>query len=382
MATTIASNNSVQQLYALIERAKDYPDTILMARGDPDFDTPMHIAEAAARALHDAPSILSPTEGLPAFREAVAGRLQRVNALDYRAADEIIITNGAQEAIFLAINAVLGPGDELIVPEPNYNTYGNALAFAGGTRVGVPTTIAENFAIDPDRLRAAVTSRTRAILLVNPNNPTGAVAEPERVRAICEIAVENDLVIIADDIYDRFLYDGAVHLSPGVIPAMRERTLTINSLSKSYAMCGWRAGWLAGPVSLIAVARDLKAALNGGTSIVAQHAGIAALTGDQQFVDEFRQACTERRAVVCAVLDRLGLPYGRPQGGQFVFFDASPAGFTSLELAERLVTEAHVVASPGSGHGPAFANYLRVTYLQPLAVLTEGMERIARVIAG
>lgn len=379
MVTQQTGNRSAEALYALVEQAKAYPDTILMARGDPDLDTPPHVAEAVARSLVESEFAVPPPEGMPAFREAIAARLRRVNRLDYTE-DEIIVTNGAQEAIFLAVNAALGPGDELIVPEPNYNTYGNALAFAGGTRVSVPTYEAEGFAVDPERVRAAITPRSRALLLVSPTNPTGSVIEPTRLRALAEIAIAHDLVVIADDIYDQFLYDGAVHTSPATLPGMRERTLTINSLSKAYAMCGWRAGWLAGPPALIAAARPLKAAMNGGTSVVAQYAGIAALTGSQQFVADFRAACVARRARVRAMLDRVGLPYGKPDGGQFVFFDISSLGRSSVEVSEQLVTEAHVVASAGAGFGASWDTFMRVTYLQPEPVLQEGLDRIERVL--
>jgi aminotransferase len=370
-------------LYALISELKRYPDGISLGRGDPDFATPAHIIDAVRHVLaRPEPMDGGPPEGLGELRRAIAERLRAVNRIAVDPEDEIVVTQGGQEALFLIVQTVVGPGDEIIVPEPNYNTYADAIAFAGGRRVSVMTAVEDNFDVDPDRVRAAISPATRALLLVSPNNPSAAVLSPERVGQLVQLAEEHDLIILADDIYDRFLYDGAVHTSPASLPSARHRTLTINSLSKAYAMTGWRLGWIAGPAPLIAVARRLKEAVSGPTSVIAQRAGLAALTGPQHPLDAMREAYARRRRIVLDTLDRLGLRYGQPQGGQFVFVDIRPTGRSSLELARHILDEAHVLAYPGMAFGEAWDGFLRITFLQPEPVLADGMRRLETVLRG
>jgi aspartate/methionine/tyrosine aminotransferase len=181
----------------------------------------------------------------------------------------------------------------------------------------------DDFQVDPERIRAAITDRTRAMLRVSPNNPNGSVIPPKNVRRLLKIAQEHDLIILADDIYDVFVFDDYEHLSPASLPGGKERTLTLNALSKTYAMTGWRTGWVVGPADLMAQVRQLKAATTGATSIIAQHAALAALTGPQDTVNEMREAYVRRRRIVLDALDNMGIPYGASQGGQFVFADIS-----------------------------------------------------------
>ncbi|MGC8839346.1 MAG: pyridoxal phosphate-dependent aminotransferase, partial [Anaerolineae bacterium] len=262
-------------LYSLLAEARGYADAIVLGRGDPDFDTPPHIVEAARRAMLEHGNDYTPPEGILPLRQAIAERVQKVNGIVVDPETEVVVTNGGQEALFLMVISVIGEGDELLVPEPNYNTYNDALRFARGVKVGVPTLPEEDFRLVPQRMREAATERTRAMLLVSPNNPTGAVIPPDDVRELVRIAEEKDLLILADEIYDLFLYDGAEHLSPAAVPGGRERTLTLNALSKAFAMTGWRAGWIVGPADLMAQVRQCKAAVTGATSVVAQYAALA-----------------------------------------------------------------------------------------------------------
>lgn len=370
-------------LYSLISEVKRYPDGISLGRGDPDFATPAHIIYAVRQMLARPQTMdVGPPEGLAELRQAIAERLWAVNRVAVDPNREVVVTQGGQEALFLAVQTVVGPGDEIIVPEPNYNTYADAIAFAGGRRVSVMTAVEDNFDVDPDRVRAAISPNTRALLLVSPNNPSATVLSPERVGQLVQLAEEHDLIILADDIYDRFLYEGAVHTSPASLPAAHNRTLTINSLSKAYAMTGWRVGWIAGPAPLVAAARRLKEAVSGATSVIAQWAGLAALTGPQRPLDEMREACTRRRRIVLDTLDRLGLRCGQPQGGQFVFVDIRPTGRSSLDLARYILDEVHVLAYPGMAFGDAWDGFLRITFLQPEPVLADSMRRMETVLHG
>lgn len=369
-------------LYKLIGEARGYDDVIVMGRGDPDFDTPPHIVAAAKEAMIHHHADYTPPAGLPALREAIAERVKRVNNIDVDPATEVVVTNGGQEALFLMVLATVGAGDEMIVPEPNYNTYADSLDFAGATKVEVQTWPHEDFRADPALVRAAVTEKTRALLLVSPNNPCASVISPGDMREMLDIAIERDLMILSDEIYDLFVYDDFAHTSPASLPGGKERTLTLNALSKSYSMTGWRLGWITGPADLMARVAELKAATTGGASVISQYAGIAALTGPQEPVEMMAAAYRRRRRLVLDALDEMGMKYGLPQGGQFVFADIGFTGLDSAEVAQRMLTEQHVLAYPGSAFSKDRKDYLRMTFLQPEDKLIEGLERMKIAMQG
>lgn len=368
-------------LYQLIGEARGYDDVIVMGRGDPDFDTPAHIVAAAKNAMINHHADSTPPEGLLPLREAIAARVKRVNNIDVDPVTEVVVTNGGQEALFLMVLAVLSPGDELIVPEPNYNTYADSLAFAGGVKVEVQTYAEDDFRADPADVRAAISDKTRALLLVSPNNPAASVISLADMGEMLDIAIANDLMVLADDIYDLFVYDNFEHVSPASLPGGKERTLTLNALSKAYSMTGWRLGWIVGPADLMARVRELKAAISGGASVISQHAGIAALTGPQDAVEMMAEAYRRRRRLVLDALDAMGIKYGLPQGGQFVFADIGFTGMDSGEVAQRILTEQHVLAYPGSAFSKDRKDYLRMTFLQPEDQLIEGLERMKVAMA-
>lgn len=365
-------------LYDLIAQTKEYDDSIVLGRGDPDFDTPGHIIDAARDAMENRANEPLPPEGILPLREAIAERVHDVNGIDVDPETEVVVTNGGQEALFIMVLTALGPGDEMVVPEPNYNTYVDALDFAGGEKASVETYPDDDFRIEPDLVRDAITDQTQALLMVSPNNPTANVIAPDTVEELVDIAVEHDLIILADDIYDHFIYDDFEHCSPASLPGAHERTLTLNALSKAYSMTGWRTGWIVGPEDLMEQVKKVKASLSGG-SIVSQYAALEALTGPQEPLEEMRNEYIERRQLVMDTLDELGLEYGVPQGGQFVYADIAFTGMTSGELARRILEEEHVLAYPGSGFAEN-QEYLRLTFLQPETKLREGMERMKRAM--
>ena len=204
-------------LYELIGIARNFSDTIVLGRGDPDFDTPAHIVEAAGMAMQNHSHEYVPPEGLLSLRQAIAQRVQAINGIQVDPNSEVVVTNGGQEALFLMVMASINPGDEMIVPEPNYNTYNDSLRFARGIKVGLPTLAKNNFRVTPDQVRAAITDRSRVLLLVSPNNPTAGVISPDDMRQFLQIAQEHDLIILADDIYDLFIYDDYEHCSPAAL---------------------------------------------------------------------------------------------------------------------------------------------------------------------
>ena len=367
--------------YSLIAKAKEL-DAIVLGRGDPDFDTPANIVEAANRAMQKDNLKPSPVEGLLDLRKAISERVKRINDIDVDPETGVVITNGGQEAIMLMVLASIGAiGDEMIVPEPNYSTYNDALEFAGGNKVGIPTLLEKDFAVDPGLVEQAVSDRSAALLLVSPNNPTASVIPTETMQTLVNIAEKNDLIVLADDIYDQFIYDGGVHCSPQSLEAGKDRTLTLNAFSKAYAMTGWRLGWITGPPDLMAKVKTIKASVSGPANVVAQHAGIEALTGPSDALEDMKARYVRRRKVVLDAFDSMGIKYGMPQGGQFIFGDVSHLGIDSVELAARILEEEHVLIYPGGAFAPDSKYYVRVTFLQPEAKLKEGLERMGKALS-
>ncbi|GAP41492.1 pyridoxal phosphate-dependent aminotransferase [Flexilinea flocculi] len=367
---------TTSQLYALNAKAKKYPDRIELGRGDPDFDTPEYIIDSVKDFASNHVIWDSPVEGILPLREAIAKRVREINHIDVNPETDIVVTNGGQEAVFLMINTVLTKDDEILVPDPNYNSYRDSIKFSGAVRVSVPTKVEENFRIDPEVVENLITDKTRAILLVSPNNPAGAVIDPEVVKKLVKIAVDHDLIIISDDIYDRFVYDGIQHLSPASLKEAFDRTLTLNAASKQFAMCGWRLGWIVGPKDLIAAVKNYKAIMTGPTTIIGQVGALAALTGKTQSIEKMYNTFVLRRRAVMDGLDRIGMEYGVPEGGQFVFVSIKKFKMTSYEFAQKVLENCHVLVYPGGAYGAQFDDFIRITFLQPEEKLTEALKRM------
>jgi aminotransferase len=367
---------TTSQVYALMQRAKSYKNHIALGRGDPDFDTPEPVLAKTEELLRRPKPASIPVEGIPELRQAIAERVAGMNGINVDPDTEVIVTNGGQEALFLMVRSVIEKDDEIVLPEPNYNTYKDAISFAGGIRVGVPTRREDSFRADPHLVEAAVGSRTKAIVLASPNNPSGAVISPEDHREFVSIAERHDLKILSDEIYDFFVYDDLQHLSPATLPGARDRTITLNAVSKMYAMTGWRAGWLVGEAALIEPIKRLKAALNGGTSLISQLGALAALQTDDSVPLEMKKALVRRRAIVMQGLDRIGIPYGIPQGGQFIFADISRLKMGSLAFCEWILENCQVLLYPGATYGADFDDSLRITFLQNESKLEDAMHRI------
>jgi aminotransferase len=367
------------QVYALMRKAKGYADHIALGRGDPDFDTSEAVLARTEQLLSGTKPDQIPVEGLPELREAIADRVGRMNGIKANPDTEVLVTNGGQEALFLMVLSVIDRGDEVVLPEPNYNTYKDAISFAGGVRVGVPTKREESFRADPRLMEAAVTPRTRALVLASPNNPSGAVISPEDHREFVAIAERHDLTILSDEIYDFFVYDDLEHLSPATLPGARQRTITLNAVSKMYAMTGWRIGWLVGEAALIEPIKPLKAAINGGTSLISQLGALAALQTEDSVAQEMKNALVRRRAIVMQGLDRINIPYGIPQGGQFIFADISRLNMGSLAFCEWILENCRVLLYPGAAYGADFDDSLRITFLQNESKLEEAMSRIEKL---
>lgn len=350
-------------------------NVIAMGRGDPDFHTPAHIAEAAKRAIDENQHHYTPPNGIPALRAAIAGHLGAEYGLEHTA-DDIIVTAGVQESITLIMLALIKPGDEVLITSPRFMTYDTAVNFAGGTPVPVPTFQKDDFALDIAEIEKRITPRTRMFVLVSPNNPTGAVTPPAVIRQIAELAIKHDIIIVSDEIYAKIIYDGHEHLSIGTLPGMKERTITLNGFSKTFAMTGWRVGYLAAPSDFVTKVTEMRHTLSINTCTVSQHAALAALTGPQEPIQAMIDAYAERRAFLLPALDEMGLTYGNPGGAFYVYINVSGTGMTTPDFCEKLLRETGVMLFPGTMFGDHDPSYIRLSFLQPLPVIQEAVARM------
>jgi aminotransferase len=363
----------------MLELASGLQDVIAMGRGDPDFHTPKHIVEAAIKAINNNQHHYTHPAGMPELREAIADTLKRENQLDYNA-EEIIVTAGVQESIMLCMLALVDAGDEVLITSPRFTTYDTAVHMCGGKPVPVPTYEKDDFALMPKEIEARITERTKALVLVTPNNPTGAVTPPNVIKEIADLAVRHNLIVISDEIYAKLIYEGSEHLSVGSLPNMKERVITLNGFSKSYAMTGWRIGYLAAPQAFVRLLTEPRHTLSINTNTPAQFAALAALTGPQDVVTEMLNAYGERRTFMMKAMDDMGLSYGHPGGAFYLYTNISNTGMTAAQFCETLLREGRVLLFPGSMFGDDSDAYVRMSYLQPLNRIKEATERMASVI--
>lgn len=367
--------------YALMELAAAIPDVIALGRGDPDLDTPVHVIEAAQAAVRDGRADRpAPVAGLSDLREAIADKLRWDNLIPV-AAGGVQVTGGGQEGLYLIMQALLDSGDEILVPDPRYTSYDQAIEQAGGRMVLVPTYPEDGFDLRPDEVAAAITPATKALLIVSPSNPTAGVISPENLTAISKLAQERDLIVISDEIYEKYVYAPATHVSIASLPGMFERTITLSGVSKTYAMTGWRVGYVAGPPDFIAALSALKAATTGPVPAVSQYAALAAITGPQDVVAQYHAIYNQRRLLMKSGLDDLGFTYGEPRGAFFVYTNAASCGIPAFELSYLLLKEGHVLIFPGTAFGDKWVDWLRISLLQPEAKLSEALDRMSAVLA-
>jgi len=363
----------------MLEIAAGLPDVIALGRGDPDFHTPKHIVEAAKAAIDSNQHHYTHPAGLPELRAAIAEKLQADNNLDY-SADEVMVTSGAQEAIMLCMLALVEEGDEVLLPSPRFTSYDTAVSLCGGVPVPVPTYEGDDFALMPAEIEARLTERSKIVVLVTPNNPTGAVTPPAVVREIAELAKRHELIVISDEIYEKIIYEGSEHLATASLPGMNGRTITLNGFSKAYAMTGWRVGYMAAPQPFVRKVIEPRHTLSINTSTPSQFAALAALTGPQDAVEAMCQAYAERRGYMMEALDHMGLTYGHPGGAFYIYANISSTGLPSPQFCEKLLLDGQVLIFPGTMFGDESEDHIRISYLQPLERIKEAVARMERVI--
>ena len=371
--------DGTQLRYALMEMAATLPDIIALGRGDPDLPTPAHIIEAAKATVRDQLTAPTPVAGMPALREAIADKLRRENGIEV-GPENIIVTTGGQEGLFLVMQTLIDPGDEILVPDPRYTSYDDAILSAGGKMVMIPTDHDDAFNLRPEAVEAAITPRTKALLIVTPSNPTGGIVTEDRLRAIAEVAIRHNLVVISDEIYEKFVYDPWQHFSIASVPGMAERTITLNGFSKTYSMTGLRVGYAAAPLNVIEAMARVKAVTTGPAATVSQHAALAAITGPDEPLQHIKQVYIERRAAMMEGLDAMGLDYSEPRGAFFLWTNSSSTGIHDTELSYLLLKEGRVLIFPGTGFGDNWGGYLRISLLQSTGKIREALARMATVI--
>jgi aminotransferase len=345
--------------------------------GEPDFDTPKNIVEAAKRALEEGYTHYTPNSGLLELREAISRKLKRDNQIEADPKSEICVTVGAQEGAFLAILSTIEQGDEVIVSDPGYFTHPNCVKMAGGKVVAVPVRERNSFRINPDALEQKITPRTTMITLNSPANPTGSVLTREDLESICAIVERHDLLVLSDEIYEKIIYEGNSHYSIGAFPSIRDRVITINGFSKTFAMTGWRVGYLVASNEILGEMLKLHQNFVTCASSFAQIGAIEALDGPQDSVRSMLRELEMRRETTVAGLNRIdGVSCIKPGGAFYVFLNVSRLGRTSWEIADYLLGQCKVVTTPGSGFGKAGEGYLRISYATSLDQIEEGLRRI------
>ena len=358
--------------------------------GEPDFPTPEYIVKAAIDAASKpANHRYTPTPGLPELRDAIVAKTKRDSNYEITA-DQVLVTNGGKQAVYQAFATIINPDDQVILPSPYWTTYPECIKLAGGTAVEVFADESQNYLVSVEQLEAARTSKTKALLFCSPSNPTGSVYSPEQVKAIGQWAVKHGIWVITDEIYEHLLYDGATAPSlPVLVPELKDQCIILNGVAKTYAMTGWRVGWMIGPKDVIKAATNLQSHLSSNVSNVSQRAAIAALTGDLKAVHEMGVAFDRRRKLIVKMLNEIpGVNCPTPTGAFYVY--PSVKGVlgkeirgkrpqTSAELAALILDEVEVAAVPGEAFGPS--GYLRFSYALGDDDIVEGITRVQKLLS-
>ena len=352
-------------------------DVISLGIGEPDFTTPQPILDAGVRSLQAGETHYTSNSGKLELRQGIADNLQRLYGVKYDAVNEIIATVGVSEALYLTFVALLDPGDEVIIPTPCFVSYQAEVYLAGGVPVEIPSKMENKFQVDPDEVRAAITPRTKVIFIGYPSNPTGAVAERETLMEIAKIAIEHDLMVVSDEIYDRLVY-GFKHVCfPALGEELQKRTVLLGGFSKSHAMTGWRIGFAAAPQEIIDGMVRIHQYTIMSAPTTAQDAAIEALKSDS-YVDEMVAEYDRRRKLIVAGLNKLGLTTFEPRGAFYAFPNIKASGMDSETFAEKLLLEEHVAVVPGNAFGAGGADFVRCSYATAYEKIEEALRRMEK----
>jgi aminotransferase len=352
-------------------------DVISLGIGEPDFTTPGSILEAGIHSLKAGETHYTSNAGIYELRQAIAKQLQKRYGVRYDPASEIVITVGVSEALYLAMNAILEPGDEVIIPSPCFVAYQAEVILAGGVPIELPSRVEENFQLRPNKLEQAVTSRTKAIFIGYPNNPTGAVSSREVLLEVAKIAEKHDLIVISDEIYDRLVY-GVEHVCFASLPGMKDRTITLGGFSKNYAMTGWRVGYACAPAEISVGLNRIHQFTIMSAPTTAQFAAIEAIRVGEEHVEAMRSEYNRRRELIVNGLNQLGLPTFEPKGAFYAFPSIQPSGMDDETFSMKLLDEEKVAVVPGTAFGAGGEGFVRCSYATAYEKIEEALERMER----
>lgn len=352
-------------------------DVISLGIGEPDFVSPEPILNAGIRALQEGETHYTSNSGILDLRVALAAHLQRLYGVEYSAQDEILITVGVSEALYLALTAVIERGDEVIVPTPSFVSYQPEVVFAGGVPIALPTKHEDEFQVLAEDVENLISPQTKAILIGYPNNPTGAVMSREKLLDIARLAEKHDLLVISDEIYDRLVYGGHKHTCFASLPGMFERTILLGGFSKNYAMTGWRIGYAAAPPAILSAMRKIHQYTIMSAPTVAQIASIEALRSGESYVEEMRAQYDRRRQLIVSGLNQLGLTTFEPRGAFYAFPSITASGMDDEAFADTLLREEKVAVVPGNAFG-ADGNFVRCSYATAYEKIEQALERMRR----
>ncbi len=374
-SVTLAVNDKAKALQ------REGKDVIALAGGDPDFATPPHIVEAAVRALNEGHTHYpAPAKGLNGTLEAIAAKMERENGVVVNPATDIMVTPGSKWALYLALAALVNPGDEVLYLEPVWVSYPPMIRIAGGVPVAVTLPEETNFTVTEELLRAHVSPKSKAIMVNSPCNPSGRVLTQAEIDAIVRVAMDEDLYVITDEVYEKLVFDDHVHRSIAAEPGMAERTLTTNGLSKGYAMTGWRLGWLAGPAAVLKLAARMHSQTITSAATFTMVAAQAALNGPQELVEEMRCSYQERRDFMVQALNEIeGIECRNTEGAFYLMPRFPNSSKNSVELADALLEEAMVAATPGIAFGQSTEGHVRFSIATAMSDLQRAVERLAKV---
>ena len=359
----------------MLELAAGLDDIIALGRGDPDFETPPAIVAAGTSALAGGYTHYTAPPGLPELREAISGKLERDNGLRYPSS-RIIVTNGVQEALLISILGLVDPGDEVVLQAPRFNAFDHMVNLAGGRVVDVPTLEEDDFALKADAIRSVLTNCSKLLVIANPNNPTGGLTPRAELERIAKLADEHDLLVISDEIYEKLVFGNAQHVSLGTIDGMSDRTITVNGFSKAYAMTGWRVGYLAAPAWFMEPAVEIKHTLSICTSPALQRGALAALEGGDEAVASMLAEYERRLELILRSLDDMGISYGRPGGGMYVYANISSTGLDAETFCYELLRQEQVMVFPGTMFADPANRHIRITLLSPFSSIEEALKRM------
>lgn len=354
---------------------------ISLGVGEPDFETPWQIKEAAIASITKGQTFYSENAGLLVLRKSITEYVRRKYQMEYTPETEVLVTVGASEAIDLAMRAMIDPGDEVIVTTPNYVSYQPCVTLAGGKVVEIPLREEDGFKLLPEDLEAAITEKTKLVVLAYPNNPTGAIMEKEDLEKIAEVVKKHDIFVMSDEIYSELNYSEQPHVSIATIEGMKERTVVLNGFSKAFAMTGWRLGFLMAPELLIEAMIKIHQYTIVAPATFVQYAGVVALNDTDEEVEKMRVSYNQRRRFLMDSLDKIGVDYFEPKGAFYLFINVKKFGMTSEEFCQTLLHEQKLAVVPGSAFGQSGEGYARISYAYSLKQLKEAMKRLEKFVA-